>query len=121
MESRLSLANDSVLTPEISPKGSARTTRLSEASSVLVTGATGFLGAFLFDELLLTTGRGNRYYCLVRDPGSGKGNPGDRVLETQRFCGLADQSMEGRIVPVVGDISKPQMGLDDAAGVRLRC
>ena len=36
MESRISLANDSVLTPEILPRGSVRTTRLSEATSVLV-------------------------------------------------------------------------------------
>ena len=57
MESRASLAEDSILPPEISPKGAVRTTRLSEASAVLVTGATGFLGAFLLDELLRTTGQ----------------------------------------------------------------
>ena len=113
MESKNPLAKDSVLAPEISPEGSARVTRLSEASSVLVTGATGFLGAFLLDELLRATGQSTRFYCLVRDRGSGSGNPGDRVMETQSFYGLADQSKEGRVVPVVGDVSKPQMGLDD--------
>ena len=113
MESRLSLANDSVLAPEISPRGSARTTRLSEASSVLVTGATGFLGAFLLAELLRTTGQSTRYYCLVRDRGSGQGRPGNRVLETLKSYGLFRQSMKGRIVPVPGDISRPQMGLDN--------
>ena len=113
MESRNPLDNDSVLVPEISPRGSARTTRLSEASSVLVTGATGFLGSFLLDELLRTTGRSTRFYCLVRDRGSGQGKPGDRVIDTLKFYGLFRQSMEGRIVPVVGDVSRPQMGLDD--------
>ena len=112
MESKVSLANDSVLAPEILPTGSVRTTRLSEASSVLVTGATGYLGAFLLAELLRTTGQSTRYYCLVRDRASGHGEPGNRVLETLKFYGLLRQSMEGRIVPVLGDISRPQMGLD---------
>ena len=89
MESKNPLAKDSVLAPEISPEGSARVTRLSEASSVLVTGATGFLGASLLDELLRATGQSTRFYCLVRDRGSGNGNPGDRVMETQSFYGLS--------------------------------
>ena len=111
MESKVSLANHSVLAPEILPTGSVRTTRLSEASSVLVTGGTGFLGAFLLAELLRATGQSTRYYCLVRDRASGQGKPGNRVLETLKFYGLLRQSMEGRIVPVLGDISRPQMGL----------
>ena len=113
MESTNPLASDSVLAPEISPSGGARVTRLGEASSVLVTGATGFLGSFLLDELLRSTGRSTRFYCLVRDRGSGQGRPCDRVSDTLKSYGLFRKSMEGRIVPVVGDISRPQMGLDD--------
>ena len=111
MESKVSLANDSVLAPDIMPTDSVRTTLLSEASSVLVTGATGFLGAFLLAELLHRTEQSTRYYCLVRDRGSGQGKPGNRVLETLKFYGLFRQSMEGRIIPVVGDVAQPQMGL----------
>ena len=104
MESKVSLANHSVLAPEILPTGSVRTTRLSEASSgPLVTGGTGFLGAFLLAELLRATGQSTRYYCLVRDRASGQGKPGNRVLETLKFYGLLRQSMEGRIVPVLGE------------------
>ena len=113
MKSKNALANDSVLAPEISPRGSVKTTRLSEASSVLVTGATGFLGAFLLDELLRTTGQGTRFYCLVRDRASGQGETGNRVMETQKFYGLPGKSMGDRIVPVTGDVSQPQMGLDN--------
>ena len=112
-ESSISLANDSVLAPEVSPMGSARTTRLSEASSVFVTGATGFLGAFLLDELLRTTAQSTPFYCLVRDRVSGQERPGNRVLETLKFYGLSSQSMEDRIVPVPGDLARPQMGLDN--------
>ncbi len=111
MESRVSLAEDSILDPEISPKGVVRRTRLSEASSVLVTGSTGFLGAFLLDELLRTTGKDARFYCLVRDQTSRRERPGNRVLETLKFYGLAGQSEESRIIPVPGDLTQPCMGL----------
>ena len=89
MESTNPLASDSVLAPEISPSGGARVTRLSEASSVLVTGATGFLGSFLLDKLLRNTEQSTRFYCLVRNRGSGHGNPGDRVFETLSSTGCS--------------------------------
>ena len=113
MTSRTSLAEDSILDPGISPRGDARTTRLSEASSVLVTGTTGFLGALLLDELLRNTGENTRFYCLVRDRNSGQGKPSNRVLETLKFYGLASQSADDRIIPVPGDLTLPQMGLDN--------
>lgn len=113
MKSKNSLVSDSVLAPEISPSDSAVATRLSQATSVLVTGATGFLGAFLLDELLRATGPDVRFYCLVRERASGQGRPEDRVLETLEFYGLSRPSINGRVVPVVGDISRPRMGLDN--------
>ena len=75
MESSISLAEDSMLGPEILPRAKAGTTRLREASSVLITGTTGFLGSFLLDQLLRTTGQDTRFYCLVRDRDPGQGNP----------------------------------------------
>ena len=113
LESRISLAEDSVLDPEISPRSKARSTRLSEASTVLVTGTTGFLGAFLLDQLLRTTDQDTRFFCLVRDRDSGEGKPSNRVLETLNFYGLASQSASDRIIPVLGDLTRPQMGLDN--------
>ena len=112
MEPGISLAEDSILDPEISPGGAPRITRLSEASSVLVTGTTGFLGAFLLDELLRATGPDTRFYCLARDRGSGQGGSANRVLDTLRFYGLAGHSAGDRIVPVAGDLTQPRMGLD---------
>ena len=112
MASRISLAEDSILATEIAPGGNARTTRLSEASSVLVTGTTGFLGAFLLDQLLRTTGQDTRFYCLVRDRDPGQGESSGRVLETLKFYGLAGQSANDRVIPVQGDLASPRMGLD---------
>ena len=119
MESRISLVTDSTLDPALSPGGVPRITRLSEASSVLVTGTTGFLGAFLLDELLRATGPETRFYCLVRDQDPGQGGPTNRVLDTLRFYGLAGQSSGQRIAPVAGDLTRPRMGLHDEEYRRL--
>ena len=107
------LTQDAALAPEISPEGDARITRLSEASSVFITGTTGFLGAFLLDELLRNTGPDTRFYCLVRGRKDGRGASANRVLETLKFYGLPGQSAHDRIIPVPGDLTLPRMGLDD--------
>ena len=112
MQSRAPLGDDAKLDPEIVPAGEPRITRLSEASSVLVTGATGFLGPFLLDELLRSTGQDTRFYCLTRDRTSGQAQPANRVLETLKYYGLAGQSLEHRIVPVTGDLTQPLLGLE---------
>ena len=112
MEPRISLAEDSILDPTIAPGGAPRITRLSEASSVLVTGTTGFLGAFLLDELVRAAGPDTRFYCLARDRDSGQDGSTNRVLDTLRFYGLAGHYAGDRIVPVSGDLTQPRMGLD---------
>ncbi len=112
MTSRITLAEDATLDSEISPKGDAGTTRLSEASSVLVTGTTGFLGAFLLDQLVQTTGPDTMFYCLVRDGDPEESGSTNRVRETLKFYGLASQSADHRIIPVSGDLTQPRMGLD---------
>ncbi len=74
---------------------------------VLLTGATGFVGAFLLQDLLKNTAA--QVHCLLRadDPESGflrlKHN-----LETYL---LWDDSFGGRIEPVLGDLGQPQLGL----------
>ena len=113
MESAISLAEDSTLDPEIAPRGAPRITRLSEASSVLVTGTTGFLGAFLLDELVRAARQDTRFYCLVRDRDPGQAGSTNRVLDTLRFYGLAGHFAGDRIVPVAGDLTQPRMGLDN--------
>ena len=113
MTTKLTLSEDSVLDVDISPAGNTRTTRLSEASSVFITGTTGFLGAFLLNELLSNTGQHTRFYCMVRDRKDGRGESANRVLETLKFYGLAGQHSQDRVIPVVGDLTLPRMGLDE--------
>ena len=119
MESKVSLADDARLDPDVvSPTGTGCRC-LSEASSILVTGATGFLGAFLLDELLRCTGQDVKFYCLVRGKGPQEGQPNNRVLDTLRFYGLPGQALQDRIVPVTGDLTQSQLGLGDEEYRRL--
>jgi NAD(P)-dependent dehydrogenase (short-subunit alcohol dehydrogenase family) len=65
-----------------------------------VTGATGFIGRHLTAELLKREGT---IYALVREGSRGKLDSLVQRLGAE----------EGRIVPVVGDLSKPGLGIDD--------
>ncbi len=64
-----------------------------------ITGGTGFIGRYLIERLLKREGT---LYVLVREGSRGR-------LEEMR-SGWGDQS--DRIVPVVGDLSQPNLGLD---------
>ncbi len=105
------LAQDAQLDPEITPQGQVSFMRLSEASSIFVTGTTGFLGAFLLDQLMRSTGPDTTFYCLARDGDAGEGGTSNRVLETLKFYGLPSQSESDRIITVSGDLTQPLMGL----------
>jgi thioester reductase-like protein len=71
-----------------------------------VTGATGFIGRFLVAELL--ENREGTIYCLCRVGSLDK-------LEALRER-LGD---EGRIVPIVGELSKPRLGVSESDVERL--
>lgn len=76
--------------------------------SVLLTGATGFLGMFLLAELLSTSPT-RRVFCLVRSA--------DRLhdlFEKMQRYGLWQAGFEERIQPLVGDLSRPFFGWPQA-------
>jgi NAD(P)-dependent dehydrogenase (short-subunit alcohol dehydrogenase family) len=73
-----------------------------------VTGATGFIGRFLIDKLLR---RGGTINVLVR-----KGSM--KKFESLRDERWADKAE--RVVPVVGDLAKPRLGLAPADVARLK-
>ena len=99
------LAVEAVLDPAIAP--TAETRAASDMAHVMLTGASGFLGAFLLSELLRRTPA--TVYCLVRSPNAKEG--GMRIQEKLRSFGLWDESLSARMVPVPGDLSRPLLGL----------
>ncbi|MFF8935492.1 amino acid adenylation domain-containing protein [Streptomyces paradoxus] len=90
--------------PEVGRDGPAPEHRRS--GDVLLTGATGFCGAHMIDELLRSTT--GRILCLVRASDEQHGMEMIRASH-QRYV-LRDLSST-RVQPVVGDLGKPGLGL----------
>lgn len=72
-----------------------------------VTGATGFIGRYLVENLLQREGT---IYVLCREASLGK-------VETLRKK-VGD--LDGRVVPVMGDLTQPELGISDADQDKLR-
>lgn len=104
---------EAVLDPAIDPAGALPPAR--ETGTVLLTGATGFVGAFLLDELLRRTR--HTVWCLVRAEGADAGRA--RIRDTLRSYLLPDDAVAERVVPVCGDLTRPALGQGAAAYERL--
>lgn len=87
----------------------------AEPEHVLLTGATGFVGAFLLHELLQESSA--HVHCLVRASSSIHGL--ERVRQNLASYGLWDSSIEERIIPIPGDLEQPLLGLDEVTFNRL--
>ncbi len=103
----IDLNAETVLDPAICPGFMAKKFN-SQPEQMFLTGATGFLGAFLLDELLKQT-RAN-IYCLVRAHSIEEGQ--------EKICRNYESYLRGkvstsRIIPVLGDLSQPFFGLHE--------
>ena len=103
---------DAVIALELSSKTSIETPPLKR---IFLTGATGFIGAFLLDELLKQTNA--EIYCLIRNcktPTKAK----QRIFQNMQHYGLRDFAMDEtlhpRIIAVCGDLSQPSFGLSES-------
>src|SRR5205823_5245532 len=102
----IDLLAEAVLDHDIRSTG-ALATLAGAPSAVLLTGVTGFLGAFLLHELLQQTQAD--IYCLVR-----AADAEHAILRIRRNLEtylLWDARLEERIIPVIGDLSQPRLGL----------
>ncbi len=84
-------------------------------SSIFLTGATGFLGAFLLEELLKKTQA--RIHCLVRAGDLLEGL--ERIRRNLEFFSLWRDEFLTRIQPVLGDLSRERFGLPEPEFFRL--
>ncbi|KAI8950320.1 enterobactin synthetase component F [Xylaria longipes] len=110
------LQTDSVLHAEFQPK-STKMQRLSEADTVLLTGSTGYLGAFLLHTLIETTTA--RIICLVRftDVSGDRNQAGGmaRVRSNLLDLGLWNDSILERIEILPANLSRKRLGLSPDA------
>jgi amino acid adenylation domain-containing protein/thioester reductase-like protein len=80
--------------------------------AVLVTGATGWIGAYVVAELLATSDAD--VFCLVRADGEGEAHA--RLTDALRAYGLLrDAKASQRLKAVAGRLDRPRLGLEEAS------
>lgn len=101
----LNLQDEAVLAENIHPTNATDEPR--DKNTILLTGASGFLGAFLLHELLKQTSAD--IYCLVRaaDVNAAK----RKIQQNLSAYDLWQEPQSHRIMPLVGDLSQPRLGL----------
>ena len=102
----IDLKAEAVLDPTIYPNGITYNPNVSPVT-ILLTGATGFLGSFLLYELLQQTQAD--IYCLVRSNTIESGQK--KIQSSLESYFLWDESFNSRIIPVIGDLSQRLLGL----------
>lgn len=118
------LRSDSILEEDIQPNN-AKICPVNKASTILLTGATGFLGAFLLNDLLQSTSA--RIICLVR---FNEPSEDDRPASIARLrrnlldLGLWSDTIMERIEVLPGNLSRKGFGLSldafDALAARVQ-
>ncbi|OUL26116.1 non-ribosomal peptide synthetase [Nostoc sp. 106C] len=104
--STFDLKAEAVLDPAINCEGK-QLEEITNPACIFLTGATGFLGAFLLNELLQQTQAD--IYCLVRAANAEQGK--QKLRRTLESYFIWNESQSSRIIPVVGDLSQPLLGL----------
>jgi amino acid adenylation domain-containing protein/thioester reductase-like protein len=105
----VSLEQEAVLDPAIRPRGEL--SFITDPQHVFLTGGTGFIGAFLLRELLDKTSA--KVYCLVRAASNAESL--GRLQNTLKHYLLWDDSLSNRIIPIMGDLGQPLLGLSPEA------
>lgn len=87
-------------------------TKRQDKGSILLTGATGFFGAFLLRELLTNADylQYENITCIVR--GKTKEEAKKRVKDNLEFYGFWEDGFQERIVAINGELSSLRLGLD---------
>ncbi|MFJ4188504.1 type I polyketide synthase [Kitasatospora sp. NPDC089509] len=86
-----------------------------EPQEVLLTGATGFLGAFLLRDLMRSTKA--TVHCLVR--AADRAAATERLRERLRWYRVWEEIDLDRLAVVVGDLGQPRLGLSELEFDRL--
>jgi thioester reductase-like protein len=108
LRSDINLNNEAMLPIDISPKSLPINYNVNP-QIVLLTGITGFLGAYLLIELIHRTKA--KIICLVRASNQKKGHL--KIKENLQSYGIWKESFNSRIKILVGDLSKEHFSVCD--------
>lgn len=111
LSDHFSLADEGQLSPDIVLPGHDVTGYDAPMRQVLVTGATGYVGAYLVHELVQQTDA--EVICLVRAATPRDGL--ERVRTNLRRYGLATPATLARVSVVLGDLTEEHLGLGETA------
>ncbi|MEH2177512.1 non-ribosomal peptide synthetase [Nostoc sp.] len=106
LTSAIDLKSEVVLDPTIDAQGRS-VAHVDELRHVFLTGATGFLGAFLVDELLHQTQA--KIYCLVRSTNEHEGLK--KIQQNLEKYSLHHPNFSSHVIAVPGDLEQPYLGL----------
>lgn len=107
-ETIAALQADAILTPTITPEA-AYLDAVEQPRQIFLTGATGFLGAFLLQDLLQETKA--TIYCLVRAKSLEEAK--QKLRKNLKLYLLPDLTLDKRVVLVLGDLGQPRFGLSE--------
>jgi amino acid adenylation domain-containing protein/thioester reductase-like protein len=106
LTSAIDLKSEVVLDPAIDAQGKT-VAQVGELRHVFLTGATGFLGAFLLDELLHQTQA--KIYCLVRSTNEHEGLK--KIQQNLEKYSLHHPNFSSRMIAIPGDLEQPYLGI----------
>lgn len=89
--------------------GKYEDTKELKPENIFITGATGFVGAYLIKDLMELTEA--RVYCHVRAKDESDGFR--RIKSNMEYYKIWSEEFRWRIIPVIGDLSKPLLGMDE--------
>nr|VFJ49400.1 MAG: HAD-superfamily phosphatase, subfamily IIIC/FkbH-like domain-containing protein/thioester reductase domain-containing protein [Candidatus Kentron sp. FW] len=112
-ETAIDFYAEATLEPTIQPP--AGTEPATKPHAIFLTGATGFLGAYLLHELLVQTTA--NIHCLVRARDTTEAKR--RLRDKLESYAIWDERFADRIIPVMGELSRPLLGLPEADFHRL--
>ncbi len=98
---------EAVLDKNIYPRKNFLKSSLINPHYIFITGATGFLGAYLLDELLQKTDA--KIYCLVR--ASNEHNGIKKLRKNLEKYALWNPNVSNRIIAICGDLEQAFLGL----------
>ena len=85
--------------------------RASSGPTIFLTGATGFLGSYIVKDILERTSRTVNLIALVRGVKDSEAAL-DRLRRSLQGYGLWHDDWSARLTCVIGDLSKPQLGIE---------